>query len=896
MTTLGIDFGTTKTMAAWVNPKTGHHEVINLGEEHNYIPTTVFLDKGGILHFGDEADDLASDAPGRYVRDFKMKLGSGAPALMCFQEGRPCTRTARQLTASFLKHVKQLCEERACFCTVDAAVITRPVNFSPAQVEDLRIAAEEAGFREVTFVTEPEAVGYAFCRLSPDQAFQHSALIVDWGGGTLDMAVVERTGDKVQTDRTRTAGENMMGGEMFDAYLWQYVSSFLREKGADLAMQPHTVLQAAKAQVRRAKEALSKREEKELHLATANGVAPPLLIHRVDFETLIRNDVQRAADTALKLIRGEQSTTKPEMLLLVGGTSLIPLVRSQMERQVGLPARQWQYTREAVAIGAALWLHQDAPAPIESTDRAAIGEQVADSASAQAIQPSTAGSTYKKKAEECMRKYPPDYRAAAEWYAKGHDAGDLNCTYQLAECMLGGLGVPILYGAAMELAEYLEARNCPIGSCLMGEMFSKGQGVPLDVVRGKTCYAKALKKCEKPLPGIDDDTRYEVLFLAASDLNLHEEAAHWAHMRAQVDGSLWSYSMEARSSIYDIDKLTPQEIDRLKQLLKEGIQAGDPGAMRAKTMLMGEDGLFPDDKKERIRLLRDSADIFPIPSVLLSLAILTGDEAVIKQMWETAHLGISRIPAEDELGCVISVHSNFFGAAMRVYERNVAAKLIDGQRIDEIIASPLSPKIVVHNPNNFAIPAFSLRVCIPEQNYDQTFPIAQTIKPGEQANILFEDYDIPLGDRMILEVSSNGKHSRIDYGDLEVLSVPDFINLDGNAPLLVMAWEKGFFGGYKIIINNMGNEEVTGVHIRKQSGAKSNATVSLKPGESISWGWCDFSDSNGLAENETFFLVSDGHLPIAGQIHTTKDDNNSAGIGSIAKLGGAFLLGALGAS
>lgn len=895
MTTLGIDFGTTKTMAAWVNSKTGHHEVINLGDEHNYIPTTVFLPKNGHMVFGAEADDLAAEAPERYARGFKMKLGSNSPALFCFSDGKPCSFTARQLTAAFLRHVRDLCEERACFGSVDSAVITRPVDFTPAQVEDLRQAAEEAGFREVNFVTEPEAAGYAFCRLSPDQAFRHSALVVDWGGGTLDMAMVERSGDRVKTDRARTIGENMMGGEMFDTYLWQYVSSFLREQGTDLATQPPAVIQSAKVQVRKTKETLSKREGKDLRLTTANGAAPPLSVRRTDFEALICQDVRKAADTALKLIHAQQSAAKPEMLLLVGGTSLIPMVRREMETLTGLPARQWQYTREAVAIGAALWRYQDTPSTQAAAPGAAIPVRTPEPAPAPLVPSSTTRSRYMKQAEECIRKDPPDYRAAAEWYAEGHDAGDLNCTYQLAECLLAGQGVPVNYGMAMKLAEYLESKNCPISAYLMGEMYSKGQGVPLDKERAGISYSWALDQCRKELAGIENSTRYLVLRLASTAVKRLEEAEHWAHMYAQEEGALWPCGMEASARMQEPDKLSQQEKDQLRQLLTKGVQANDPMAMVCRVGLMGEGGLFPDNEEEKVRLLRKAADRLPSPGILQALAMLTGEDAVIGRMWQSAHLGLSCIPADDSLDCSISVHSNIFGAAMKVYERGVAAKLIENERVDEIISN-LSPRIIVRNLNDVAIPSFNLRVCIPEQNYDQTFSIPQAINPGEEADILFDDYNIPLGDRMILEVTSNGKSSRIDYGDLFCMTVPDFINLDGSAPPLLMAWEKGFWGGYKLFIMNMGEADITGVSVRKQSGATSNATVSLKSGESVSWGWSDFSDTSGLTENEIFFLGCDGYLPIAGQILTTKDDNNRTGIGTIAKVGGALLLGALGAS
>lgn len=368
MIEIGIDFGTTKTMAAWVNHTKGLMEVINLGGEHRYIPSTAFLREDGQFVFGDEADEHATDAPDRYVRGFKMKLGSAAPALMCFPEGQPCRYTAKQLTAAFLKHVKQLCEQRACLGTVDSAVITRPVNFSPAQMEDLRLAAEEAGFRKVTFITEPEAAGYAFCRLCPENAFQNKALIVDWGGGTLDMALVERSGDKVCANRQRVAGENEMGGEWFDDYLWQYVASGFKSKGVDLEKLSPAESHAAHVQVRKTKEALSSRQSKEIRFSTASGATPPLTVGRADFESRIQQDVQRAADLACGLLHDTGSASKPEMLLLVGGTSLIPLVHGMMESQTKLPVRSWQYTRESVAIGAALWNHLPAnPAPVNTS-------------------------------------------------------------------------------------------------------------------------------------------------------------------------------------------------------------------------------------------------------------------------------------------------------------------------------------------------------------------------------------------------------------------------------------------------------------------------------------------------------------------------------------------------
>ena len=891
MIIIGIDFGTTKTMAAWVNPKTGHQEVINLGEEHNYIPTTVFLDKGGSMHYGEEADDLAADEPDRYARGFKMKLGSGSPALMCFQDGRPCTYTARQLTAAFLRHVRQLCEERACFGSVDAAVITRPVNFSPAQVEDLRLAAEEAGFRDVTFVTEPEAAGYAFCRLSPESAFHGSALIVDWGGGTLDMSIVERAGNKVKTDRTRVSGENMMGGEMFDAYLWQYVTSCLSGKGTDINIQPAAVIHQAQVQVRKAKESLSKRDSKDLRFATSGGSTPPVPVRRADFESLIGQDIQNAAGMARLLVqKTKQAGSKPEMLLLVGGTSLIPLVRSQMESQTGLPARQWQYTREAVAIGAALWNWKQ-------TEQKTPIHKIKEQELAPEPQPKTsivsAYTQFEQHADECMRKCPVDFQGAAEWYVRGYKAGDLNCTYDLANCLLEGRGTPRDYQQAMILAKHLEECNCPLAYGLLGDIYSKGQGVSLDVTRGRNYYERVLRECVNPLPGIDDSVRHMALFLASSGLGRKEEEKHWIHEYAQDEHAIWAESMEAMAVIESVDSLSAAEKKQIRNLLEKGITKNDPMAMFAKAMFIGDGNLFQGSEQELVKLLQKAAFCLPLPHLLLALAMRTGDKETYNHLIEVVHLGTSCIPSEHELNCRISVNSNLFGAFFRVYERSVAGTLIENKRLEDIVTCPLSPRIVVINTNNVCIRSFSLRVCISAQQYDNTFQIAESINPGESVDILFSDYDIPLDNRMILEVHSNGKFSRIDFDDL--MNVPDFIDLDGAPPPLMLAWEKGFFGGYKLFILNMGEQPVSGINVIKNSGAKTGATV-LQPGESVSWGWSEFSDSTGLAEKELFYVLSDGYLPIAGEIHTTQNDDSSTGIGTLAKIGGLALLGALGAS
>ena len=210
---IGIDFGTTKTLVSYFNEETGKPETVRLGRGTDSLPTSIYISKDDHQFFGEDADDMIEEDILHYCRGFKMKLGSSQAALVVSNGNKRVKYTARDLTRLFLKHVKERVEEEVFMGSfVNKAVITCPVLFSPMQREELKLAAQGAGFTDVVLVNEPEAAGYAFCTLCPSEAFQGNALIVDWGGGTLDMALVYRDGERVLTKRDHTAGDMTMGG------------------------------------------------------------------------------------------------------------------------------------------------------------------------------------------------------------------------------------------------------------------------------------------------------------------------------------------------------------------------------------------------------------------------------------------------------------------------------------------------------------------------------------------------------------------------------------------------------------------------------------------------------------------------------------------------------------
>ena len=366
MHTIGIDFGTTKTLVSRIKSRTGEAETVRLGQGTDHIPTSVFIKDNGDMLFGDEADDRLTEADGVYLRGFKMSLGNSTPVYAQMNdEGELVQYMAAELVTRYLSYIRTRVQETVFSGEpITRAIITRPVEFSPARCEELREAAIAAGFTEVELTTEPEAAGLAFCSLNDARAFRHSALIVDWGGGTLDFALVTREEKHIITHPNLTAGDITMGGERFDHLLWSYAENQLR-KHAIFNVNPVAMLPI----VRKNKERLSASDTATLRLSHEHGTCPPIELTQQLFNRLINDSVERAAGKIMQLLERIPEADKPEMLLLVGGSCRIPYIKRKLEEVCKLPAVSWHLSREAVSLGAALWDSTAIPVPPTSSAR-----------------------------------------------------------------------------------------------------------------------------------------------------------------------------------------------------------------------------------------------------------------------------------------------------------------------------------------------------------------------------------------------------------------------------------------------------------------------------------------------------------------------------------------------
>ena len=216
MNTLGIDFGTSNSAAGVMVG--GRPFLIEIDAGETTLPTALFFDEDdNSLRYGRGANEaLFAGNEGRYMRALKSVLGTSLMHEERRMQGK--TVTFVDIIATFLRHIK-IRAEAACFQDFECALSGRPVQFHSSDsqrndqaLKDLTECYLRAGFKEVTFLNEPEAAAIA----TGASKVSGLGLIVDIGGGTSDFTLFESTSDGV---RTLASHGIRLGGTNFDRSL-----------------------------------------------------------------------------------------------------------------------------------------------------------------------------------------------------------------------------------------------------------------------------------------------------------------------------------------------------------------------------------------------------------------------------------------------------------------------------------------------------------------------------------------------------------------------------------------------------------------------------------------------------------------------------------------------------
>jgi actin-like ATPase involved in cell morphogenesis len=352
---LGIDVGTTRTAAAICRPGSREAEIVNLGDRSSAVPSVLFIGTDGSVLVGDAAERRAVTDPDRVVREFKRRIGDPTPLNVA---GRAWP--AQELAARLVRWVVDRVAEREGGPATRIAV-THPASWGTHKKDLLGSALAAQGLK-VVFLAEPQAAALHYA--SAERVEPGSTIAVyDLGGGTFDAAVVHKDTSAGFALVGRPEGLERLGGIDFDQAVFDHVRAGM--PGAfDALDDADPAVLAAVARVRRdcteAKEALSADTEVSIPvlLPEARG---SVRLHRSEFEQMIHAQVE---DTVAALRRAISSAGfTPEQLsavLLVGGSSRVPLVSQLVSEELGRPVAVDADPKNAIAKGAALALTPNA--------------------------------------------------------------------------------------------------------------------------------------------------------------------------------------------------------------------------------------------------------------------------------------------------------------------------------------------------------------------------------------------------------------------------------------------------------------------------------------------------------------------------------------------------------
>jgi molecular chaperone DnaK len=367
---IGIDLGTTNSC---VSVMEGNEPVvIPNAEGKRTTPSVVAFVEGGEIKVGDPAKRQAVTNPHNTIYSIKRFMGNKFSECQKEVDRVPYKvakgdnntprvdidgrlYTPQEISAMVLQKMKKTAEDYLGH-TVTSAVITVPAYFNDAQRQATKEAGEIAGLKVERIINEPTAASLAY---GLDKKHKDQKIVVfDFGGGTHDVSILE-LGDGV-FEVLATDGDTHLGGDDVDHKIIDWLADeFNKEENIDLRKDP-MALQRLREAAEKAKIELSTSAQTEINLpyVTATASGPKHLVvtlTRSKFEQLIADLVKRTikpCETALKAAGLSKSDI--DEIILVGGSTRIPVVQEAVEKFFGKKPSKGVNPDEVVAVGAAI--------------------------------------------------------------------------------------------------------------------------------------------------------------------------------------------------------------------------------------------------------------------------------------------------------------------------------------------------------------------------------------------------------------------------------------------------------------------------------------------------------------------------------------------------------------
>jgi len=360
---VGIDLGTTNSLVAYMDG--GTPRVIAGRNERNMVPSVVAMTDNGLI-VGDPAKEHLTRSPERTVYSVKRFMGKSLedvqgelayfPYHLTEQGGVIRIKLGEksysppQISAMILKELKQRAEAHLGE-SITKAVITVPAYFNDSQRQATKDAGMIAGLEVLRIINEPTAASLAY---GLQEKTQGTIAVYDLGGGTFDISILKLKNGIFEV--LATNGDTHLGGDDFDRLVADLFVEEIRERhGLDLHTYPDH-MQAVRLEAERTKIRLSDglKTTATLDLPDGKGRFTRELT-RDQLESLTMGLIERTLAPCRKALKDAELTPEHiDEVVLVGGSTRMPLVRQRVQELFGKTPHCELNPDEVVALGAAV--------------------------------------------------------------------------------------------------------------------------------------------------------------------------------------------------------------------------------------------------------------------------------------------------------------------------------------------------------------------------------------------------------------------------------------------------------------------------------------------------------------------------------------------------------------
>lgn len=360
---VGIDLGTTNSLVGIIHPETKQPVALKEHDSSSLVPSVVHIDDEGNITVGDAAKALLITDPGHTIFSVKRLMGKSysdvkekqdffsykiiddnTESLVKVQVGNRFYSPI-DLSAFILKELKQRAEH-ILKTPVNKAVITVPAYFNDTQRQATRDAGKLAGLDVLRIVNEPTAASLAY-GLGMNKDDTRTIAVYDLGGGTFDISILRISGGIFEV--LSTNGDTYLGGDDLDNTIAKY---WMQQAGIneDVLNHNRSMAQELRLKAEGAKKHLSSNDSFESSL---NG--KQLTITRNTFERLIQPFVDKTLESCKNALKdAELNKTDIDVIVMVGGSTRVPLVKHAVSEFFGRPVNDTVNPDEVVVLGAAV--------------------------------------------------------------------------------------------------------------------------------------------------------------------------------------------------------------------------------------------------------------------------------------------------------------------------------------------------------------------------------------------------------------------------------------------------------------------------------------------------------------------------------------------------------------